>query len=300
MSLMLRSLLIFGVITCTTAELVEGQIVRRALSHIFCKKCQAYDCSCAQLVAAPQPAQCVPPPTQSVGGPIAETCTKTCTTVHPVIETRYRRENYMTYRNECRTAYRQEAYCETVPTTKVDYVTRDEGCYKMIWVPKPVTRPVERTVYKKRTRYRKVPYQYTVQVPEMKSRVIPEQNVRYVKKTRTFTEPMRHVGCAAPMPAPITDPNCAVPTCAAPGYPPTLSGLSSHQSPQMANAVPSAPTGSSWTNAPQQAEVQGASYMPVSTAAHQQPHQPVQQTAAGQQHPHQPVQRTAAGWQNRR
>jgi hypothetical protein len=110
MSLILRSLLIFAAITCGVQQFAEGQIVRRALSHIFCYKCNRYGCGCAQPVCvAPQPAACVPPPTQCVGGPVAQSCTKTCTTVHPVVETRYRQEQFTTCRTECRTACRQEA-----------------------------------------------------------------------------------------------------------------------------------------------------------------------------------------------
>lgn len=269
MTFVLRSLLIFATITCCVHQIAEGQIVRRALSKIFCHKCRRYECGCAHPVTVASPAVCgpvcpTPPPSQCVGGPVAQSCTKTCTTVHPVVETRYRQENYMTCRPECRTAYRQEAYCETVPTTCVENVTRDEGCYKMVWCPKPVTRQVARTVYHQQTRYRSVPYQYTVQVPEMKCRVVPEQRVHYVRKTQTFVEPMKPV-CAVP--PPIT-----APTCATPGAFP--SPLTSHVPSNNATAqvsprvTPTAHSATPWTKVPQraaqQSEIQGANYMRVS------------------------------------
>lgn len=303
MSFVLRSLLIFATITCCVHQIAEGQVVRRALSHIFCHKCRKYECGCAQpvTVAAP-PAVCatpapvcpVPPPTQEVGGPVAQSCTKTCTTVHPVVETRYRQENYMTSRTECRTAFRQEAYCETVPQTCIENVTRDEGCYKLVWVPKPVTRQVAKTFYTQQTKYRAVPYQYTVQVPEMKCRVVPEQRVHYVQKTQTFVEPMKPV-CAVP--PPITAPTCAVPTCATPGAYPTP--LTSHV-PDAAQAAyhpapgvtPTAHSVTPWTPVTQrtaagQPDVQGANYMQVTN------HVPATPTPA----PGAPT--AAAVWQSR-
>lgn len=271
MSFVLRSLLISAAIVGSVHQLAEGQTIRRALKHIFCHRCSKYDCACAQpLLVATPPATCAAPAAQQVvGGPIAQSCTKTCTTVHPVVETRYRQEQFMTCRTECRTALRQEAYCETVPQTCIENVTTDEGCYQMVWVPKPVTRQVAKTVYTQRTAYRNVPYQFTVQVPEMQCRVVPEQTVRYVQQTQTFVEPMQPI-CPQPVfgpapqaaayPPPIT-PNCAVPvpSCGVPGgYPTPLTGMNSEHS------------GSPWTQVPQRAasnaEFQGADYMPVQTA----------------------------------
>ena len=278
MSLVLRSLLIFGFITCSVHQIAEGQTLR-CLKHLFCHRCRRDDCGCAQpLTVAAPPAVCaptplcpVPPPTQTMGPPVAQSCVKTCTTVHPVVETRYRQENYMTCRTECRTAVRQEAYCQTVPVTHIENVTRDEGCYQMVWVPKPVTRQVCKTTYQQRMAYRNVPYQYQVQVPEMKCRVVPEQSVRYVQQTHTFAEPMTAIcppvpSCAAPVfaptaetaayPAPMTGPN--FPSCATPAPIPTPA------------AVPSAQNGMPWTPVPQRAAtdgVQGANYLPVATNA---------------------------------
>ncbi len=276
MSFVLRSLLVFATITCCVHQIAEGQICH-ALKHIFCHRCRCYNCGCAQpLLVAPAPAAaCVPPATQTVGAPIAQSCTKTCTTVRPVVETRYRQENFVTCRTECRTAVRQEAYCETVPSTCIENVTRDEGCYQMVWVPKPVTRQVAKTVYHQRTAYRNVPYQYTVQVPQMNTRIVPEQSVHYVQQTQTFTEPMQPIcppaACAQPVFSPVPQaaaypqpivPTCGPPSCASPQpIPAPAANLSTEHS------------GSPWMQVSQrgaaQIETQPTSYVPV--AANTQP-----------------------------
>ncbi len=300
MSLVLRSFLIFAAITCSVHEIAEGQTLG-CLKHIFCHRCRRYDCGCAQpLAVAAPPAVCapvcpVPPPTQTVGPPVAQSCVKTCTTVHPVVETRYRQENFMTYRTECRTAVRQEAYCQTVPVTHIENVTRDEGCYQMVWVPKPVTRQVCKTTYQQRTAYRNVPYQYQVQVPEMKCRVVPQQSVRYVQQTHTFAEPMTPIcppvpSCAAPVFAPAAEtaaypppiaPTYAAPSCEAPAPVPLPAG------------APAAQNGTPWTPVPQRAttdaEVQGMNYLPVAARPYEQA-----ASAAAQ------IPSAAAAWQTRR
>lgn len=283
MSLMLRSLFVFAAIVCSVHQIAEGQSVRRVLKHIFCHRCNRYDCGCAQPVLVAPQAACVPPASQVVGGPIAQSCTKTCTTVHPVVETRYRQENFMTCRTECRTALRQETYCETVPQTCLENVTTDEGCYQMVWVPKPVTRQVAKTVYQQRMAVRNVPYQYTVQVPQMQCRVVPEQTVRYVQKTQTFVEPMQQI-CAQPVFSPAPEaaaypppvvPSCAVPapSCAVPGgFPAPLTGQTSEH------------TGSPWMQVPQRATqnagVQAANYLPAQTQPQLQTAQTQTPTAA--------------------
>ena len=81
---------------------------------------------CARRVCAPPVTCCAPPPPPDV-------CT--CTTYKPVCETCYHQQPIMTYHDVCRTCYRQEPYCVTVPVTKIDCITCDEGCYKMVWCP---------------------------------------------------------------------------------------------------------------------------------------------------------------------
>lgn len=110
----------------------------------------------------------------------------TCTTYHPVVDTWYRRENFTVMRDVQKTVCRQEPCVETFPVTKVDCITVDEGCYKMVWCPKPVTKHIPRTELHQRTTMRTVVDQVTCQVPEMCSRVVPECRVRYVPRTQTF------------------------------------------------------------------------------------------------------------------
>lgn len=107
----------------------------------------------------------------------------TCQTARPVVETRYRQENVVTYRNVAETRYAVEAHVERVPVVRQEQVTVDEGSYQMVWVPKPVTRTVARTECEERTVYRTVPQTVLRQVPEVTTRLVPEQTVRYVPQT---------------------------------------------------------------------------------------------------------------------
>lgn len=118
------------------------------------------------------------------------TATCTCTTLEPVVENCVRPERCVTYRNVTRSACRTEAQCETVPVTQVQNVTRDEGCYQMVWVPKPVTRQVASTTYQQRIRYRQVPYQFTERVPQVSTRMVPYQSIRYVPRTVQYQVPV--------------------------------------------------------------------------------------------------------------
>lgn len=104
----------------------------------------------------------------------------TCTATQPVVETTYRSEPVVTYRDVSQTEYRQQAYTETVPQTTYRTVNVDEGSYQQVWVPKVVTKQVAETVYQQQTRYRSVPYQVTRRVPQLSTRLVPQQSVRYV------------------------------------------------------------------------------------------------------------------------
>ncbi len=106
-----------------------------------------------------------------------------CATFKPVVSTAYRTERQVTYRNETRTAYRREAQTERVAVTRRENVTVDEGGYQMVWVPKPVTRSVARTEWQNRISYRNVPYQVTHRVPQVSTKLVPHQTVRYVPQT---------------------------------------------------------------------------------------------------------------------
>ncbi|MCC7419877.1 MAG: hypothetical protein IT428_06340 [Planctomycetaceae bacterium] len=126
----------------------------------------------------------------------------------PVIETRMRPQQCVTYQDRKRVACRTEAYCETVPVTKVDCVTVDEGCYQMVWVPKPVTKSIPRTEYHQRTAYRTVPYEVCEKVPVTYTQMVPEQTIRYVTE---------HVAVTTTAPVPLCMPQPACPPASACG-----------------------------------------------------------------------------------
>ena len=144
---------------------------------------------------------CAPPPPPDV-------CT--CTTYKPVCDTCYHQQPVVTYHDVCRTCYRQEPYCVTVPVTKVDCVTVDEGCYKMVWCPRIVTKQVPRTEYRQQVCCRTVPYTVSQRVPQVMTQVVPEFRVRYCPETHTFLKPPCNPcpccpppvvpGCGAPVP----------------------------------------------------------------------------------------------------
>lgn len=113
----------------------------------------------------------------SCGQPAAQ-CT--CTALKPVVQTQYRQEQYVTYRDIPQTEYRREAHLETVPVTTYKTVTVDEGSYQQVWVPKLVTKQIAQTDYQQRLTCRTVPYQVTRRVAEVATRLVPQQTVRYV------------------------------------------------------------------------------------------------------------------------
>jgi hypothetical protein len=95
----------------------------------------------------------------------------------------------------------------TVPVTKVDCVTVDEGCYKMVWCPRPVTKQVPRVEYHQQVCCRTVPYTVSQRVPHVTTQCVPEYRVRYCPETHTFFKPPCRpcpccppVGCGAPGP----------------------------------------------------------------------------------------------------
>ncbi len=165
----------------------------------------------------------------TVSGVVTEK--RTCVRWKPVTETCMRRQDCLTYHDVCRTAYRQEQYETCVPKTCYNQVTVDEGCYQMVWVPKPVTKTVAKTVMEKQLACRNVPYTYTEKVPQMTSRWVPEQRTRYVAETyqqyvrKPFCQAMptqRTVTAAAP-PCVEAAPSCtppAAPSCSSPVWSP--------------------------------------------------------------------------------
>lgn len=121
------------------------------------------------------------------------------TTLRPIVDTHWRPQQYTACQSVTRTLIRRHAETVTVPVTVNRQVTVDEGCYQLVWVPKPVTRNVPETRYQQQVCYRDVPYQVTEQVPTLQTRMVPYHSVRYVRETRQipgcFAPP---VGCAVP------------------------------------------------------------------------------------------------------
>lgn len=105
------------------------------------------------------------------------------TSYQPVVDTQYVQQPVTTYRDVVETQYRTEAVNETVPSVSYENVTRDEGGYQTVWVPRPVTRQMARTTYQTRTSYRQVPYQVTRRVAEQGMQTVPTQSMRYVPTT---------------------------------------------------------------------------------------------------------------------
>ncbi len=81
------------------------------------------------------------------------------------------------------TRVRQEQCVQQVPVTTVENVTVDEGGYQMVWVPKPVTRQVAKTVIQQKVTVRDVPYQVTTHVPRTVTQMVPVQTVTHVTET---------------------------------------------------------------------------------------------------------------------
>ena len=159
-------------------------------------------------------ASCAPvcDPACNICPPAKQICT--CTTLNPVVDTRYHKQQVVNYCDVKKTCYRQEQFCYTVPVTKYNCVTVDEGHYQTIWVPKPVVKQIPRTEYQQRTGCRTVPYEVTQKVPQVSTICVPEHRVRYVPGP-SCTSVRAVPGCAAPCgpvsPGPISPPAAAAP-----------------------------------------------------------------------------------------
>ena len=97
----------------------------------------------------------------------------------PQVSTTYRQEQYTTYRPVARTEVEREAVAVNVPVTTHKQVTVDEGGYKMVWVPNMVTKTVAETTMQRQVQYRDVAYQVVENVPQVHTRLVPEQTVAY-------------------------------------------------------------------------------------------------------------------------
>jgi hypothetical protein len=149
-------------------------------------------CHCAM----PAPGCAAPPPVCAAPIRVPPTIQ---TTLRPVVDTHWRPQQYTACQTVTRTLMKRQAETVTVPVTVNRQVTVDEGCYQLVWVPKPVTRNVPETRYQQQVCYRDVPYQVTQQVPTLQTRMVPYHTVRYVRETQQipgcFAPP---VGCAVP------------------------------------------------------------------------------------------------------
>ncbi len=172
---------------------------------------QAPGCVAPPVQSCGAPATCCAPPTCCPPAPCCAPCPPpdicTCTTFKPVCDTTYRTQQCVGYHQVCKTCYRQEPYCVTVPVTKVNCVTVDEGCYKMVWCPRPVVKQIPYTEYHQQVCSRTVPYTVTQCVPHVTTQVIPECHVRYVPCTHTYLKPPC-VPCAPCSCCPTAAPTC--------------------------------------------------------------------------------------------
>lgn len=104
------------------------------------------------------------------------------TTMHPVYETKYCPKQIVTNRVVTETQYRAEAYTETVPVQTTENITVDEGHWQQVWVAKPVTKQICKTVYQQRQACRTIPHQVQRVIPEVTTTMVPYQSVRYVAR----------------------------------------------------------------------------------------------------------------------
>jgi hypothetical protein len=184
--------------------------------------CVSPPAGCCAPAACGAPATCCPCPQPP------DICT--CTTFRPVCETTYHPQQVVGYHEVCRTCYRQEPYCVTVPVTRMQCVTSDEGCYKMVWCPRIVTRQVPHTEYRQQVCSRTVPYTVTQRVPHVTNVCVPECRTHYVPQTNTYLKP--------PCPQPCcTAPCCPGPACGC-GVPLTQNTPAAYPAQAMAAAAP--------------------------------------------------------------
>jgi hypothetical protein len=145
------------------------------------------------------------------------------TTLQPVVETQYVQQPVMTHRDVVETQFRTEAVTQQVPRTVFENVTVDEGGYQQVWVPRPVTRQVAKTVVEQQISYRTVPYQTTRRVAEYQMQSVPRQTVRYVPSAQMVYGGTRMMGAPKVMGAPCATGGCGSTAVSMP-YSPTMVG----------------------------------------------------------------------------
>lgn len=165
-------------------------------------------------------------------------CTPVQMVTKPVYETCYRKEQCVTQKQFVETHFKDELYTVTCPVTKYDCITVDEGCYQQIWVPKLVTKQIPRVEYVHKTACRQVPYQVTKCVPEVSTKMVPYQRVRYVQCPSSCMAGVTLGTSSGPM---LNDPTCSAPGGAS--YGPQPYGLPTPNAPMGTekNVVPANP-----------------------------------------------------------
>lgn len=178
MSSLLRGGLLLAAIMICTSSAAQAELFRCLFGN--CGRCT----SCSyNTYHHPHPCNtCQQPPTLCQ-----------CTTMRPVVETRYQPQQTVCYKDVYETRYRKEQSLTKVPVTKYENVTVDAGSYQMVWVPRPVTQQVARTVYQDCVAERIVPYTVSRRVPQVTTQMVPTQHVRYVpQQTQMIVKP----GCS--------------------------------------------------------------------------------------------------------
>lgn len=136
------------------------------------------------------------------------------TGLRPVVQTQYRQEQVVTYRDVPRTQVRREAFVEQVPVTAYEQVT------ETVYVPQQVTKMVPRTVLQAQTRYRDVAYQVTERVAQTETRLVPQATIGYVPQlpavagcnTCGATAPSFLPAAAVPAAVPSASPTTVIPS----------------------------------------------------------------------------------------
>lgn len=225
-----------------------------------CGKCE----SCFRLKLRRPCMKCRKPKMQCLCAPV-QMVTK------PVYETCYRKEQCVTQKQFVETHYKDELYTVTCPVTKYDCITVDEGCYQQIWVPKLVTKQIPRTEYLHKTACRQVPYQVTKCVPEVSTKMVPYQRVRYVQCPSTCVAGVTlGTSCGPNLPGP----SCGVPDAHYGPQPQGPQQYGPHQHAPQPNGLPSpnGPMGGS-ENGPMPGSQEETIPMPVNPVPRAEPKQ---------------------------
>nr|WP_271870808.1 hypothetical protein [Planctomicrobium sp.] len=158
----------------------------------------------------------------------------------PQVQTTYRQQQFTTYQPVTRTHVRREAVQVNVPVTTQKQVTVDEGGYKMVWVPKMTTKTVAQTTIQKQVQYRDVPYQVVENVPQVHTRIVPQQTIAYRPQTIAMRKPCCQSNVFSAMPTPLVS-----------TIPPTTVAQAPIAKPVPAPQTTAKPQAENWVKVPQ-------------------------------------------------